>query len=118
MLRKLLRMRSGERHATSAYVYIVQCADGSYYTGLTHHEPTKRESEHNLGLDQTAWTYARRPVRLVWSEHFLSIIDAIETERRVKGWRREKKEALIRGAYTSLPMLASRAKGSRPRTSS
>ena len=103
---------------SGAFVYILRCADGSYYTGLTHHEPEKRVSEHNQGLDPTAWTYARRPVTLVWSEHFLRIVDAIETERRVKGWRREKKEALIRGEFLSLPALASRAKRSNPSTSS
>ena len=93
-----------------AFVYLLLCADGAYYAGLTRLEPQKRESEHNLGLDPHAWTYPRRPVQLVWSEHFLSIIDAIEMERRIKGWRRDKKEALIRGAYDVLPMLASRAK--------
>ena len=102
----------------SAFVYILRCADGSFYVGLTQHDPIKRQSEHNLGLDPTAWTYRRRPVNVVWSEHFERIVDAIETERRIKGWRREKKEALIAGRYELLPMLASRANRSKPTPSS
>ena len=64
--------------------------------------------EHNLGIDRTAWTHPRRPVTLVWSEHFERIVDAIEAERRIKGWRREKKEALVHGEWERLPVLASR----------
>jgi len=53
---------------SGAHIYILQCSDGSYYTGITRREPRERESEHNQGLDPTAWTFARRPVRLIWSE--------------------------------------------------
>ena len=101
----------------SAFVYILKCADDSFYVGLTQHDPIKRQSEHNLGLDPYAWTYRRRPVTLVWSEHFERIVDAIETERRIKGWRREKKAALIRGEYEALPRLASRAGRSKSESS-
>ena len=54
--------------------------------------------------------FTRRPVTLVWSAHVDNIVEAIATERRIKGCRREKKDALIRGAFGSLPGLASRAK--------
>lgn len=101
-----------------AFVYILRCADGSYYTGLTHRTPNEREGEHNAGFDLNAWTYARRPVTLVWSEHFERIVDAIDAERRIKGWRRAKKEAMIRGDFDALPRLASRARRSDPPTSS
>ncbi len=96
-----------------AYVYILQCADGGYYTGLTQRTPDERESEHNQGLDPAAWTFQRRPVTVVWSEHFDRIDEAIATERRIKGWSRIKKEALIRRDYERLPALASR-KGRAP----
>jgi len=94
--------------AALADVYILQCADGGYYTGLTQRTPDERESEHNQGLDPAAWMFRRRPVRLVWCEHFDRIDEAIATERRIKGWSRIKKEALIRRDYERLATLASR----------
>jgi putative endonuclease len=45
---------------------------------------------------------------LVYNQHFQRITDAIEAERQVKGWRREKKEALIRGDFRLLPALSRR----------
>ena len=97
-----------------AHIYILQCSDGSYYTGITRRESNERESEHNQGLDPTAWTFTRRPVRLVWSEYFERIDEAIATEQRIKGWSRAKKQALIRRDYDALPSLASRRRKSQP----
>ena len=77
-----------------ASVDIVICADGSYYAGLTRKEVETRVSEHNLGINAD-YTTRRRPVELVWSEHFELLTEAIATERRIKGWSRAKKEALI-----------------------
>ncbi|WP_424362724.1 GIY-YIG nuclease family protein [Methylocystis parvus] len=88
-----------------ANVYILLCADGSYYTGLTRNEVETRVSEHNLGIN-AEYTSRRRPVKLVWSEHFERLTDAIAMERQLKGWSRAKKEALIRGDYSALPALA------------
>ena len=93
---------------TDCYVYMVQCADGSYYTGVTRRTPEERESEHNQGLDPRAFTFSRRPVQLVWSEHFDRADEAVATERRIKGWSRVKKEALIRRDYDLLPLLSAR----------
>ena len=67
--------------------------------------------------DLKAFTYKRRPVVLVWGEHFDQIIDAIAWERRLKGWSRAKKEAVIRGDWDALPGL-SRSRNPRPSTSS
>lgn len=102
-----------------ASVYILLCADGSYYAGLTRKEVETRVSEHNLGIN-TDYTTRRRPVKLVWSEHFELLTEAIATERRIKGWSRAKKEALIRGDYEALPPLAARRnkKGSAKRSPS
>ena len=91
-----------------ASVYIVECSDGSFYTGLTRRAPDERVSEHNQGLDANCYTFARRPVRLVFSSHFDRLDEAIATERRIKGWSRAKKLALIRGDYDALPGLAAR----------
>jgi len=48
---------------------------------------------------------------LVWSEHFDQITDAIEAERKIKGWGRAKKEALIKGNWTEIKRLARRRAG-------
>ena len=90
-----------------ASVYILLCADGSYYTGLTRKDVETRVSEHNLGINAD-YTSRRRPVKLVWSAHFERLTDANAMERQIKGWSRVKKEALIRGDYAALPALAAR----------
>ena len=92
------------------WVYMLRCADGAYYVGSSRHEEVEtRVSEHQQGVYSTAWTRDRRPVVLVWAEHFETITDAIAAERRIKGWRREKKEALIGGDYDALPWLSKRS---------
>jgi len=53
----------------------------------------------------------RGPIKLVWSEHFEKITDAIAAERQIKGWSRAKKEALARGDWTSVQSLAHRRAG-------
>jgi putative endonuclease len=92
-----------------ASVYIILCADGSYYTGLTRKAVETRVGEHNLGIN-CDYTSRRRPVALIWSEHFERLTDAIATERRIKGWSRAKKEALMRGDFKALSQLSSRAR--------
>lgn len=89
----------------TAHVYILQCRDGSYYVGCTTKSPEARLAEHNRGL-LGGYTKARRPVRLVWSQEFARFDEAGAFERQLKGWRRAKKEALIRGDYASLRALA------------
>ena len=91
----------------SAWLYILRCADGSYYVGTTRDGLGKRLAEHQCGL-LGGYTARRRPVTLVFQERFERIEDATAAERQIKGWRREKKEALVRGDYEALPGLASR----------
>jgi putative endonuclease len=78
-------------------VYILECSDGSYYTGSTD-DINKRLWQHQQGVNASAYTYSRRPVKLVWTsaetQHFY---DALRWERQIKGWSRLKKQALIRG---------------------
>jgi putative endonuclease len=93
----------------SFHVYILRCADNSYYIGITRKDLTARIHEHATGLYR-GYTCSRRPVTLVWSHQFARLADAIARERQLKGWRREKKEALIRGDWTLLPTLARTAK--------
>ena len=99
------------------FVYMLLCADGSYYVCITRTGLEKRVSEHQTGKYR-GYTFTRRPVQLLWSESFLRLTDAIACERRIKGWRREKKEALVRGDYDALKALARTAKQPHPSTSS
>ena len=86
------------------WMYILQCADGSYYVGSTQNLE-KRLWEHNQGIG-SKYTARRRPVKLVFSQEFASIADAYEREKQVQSWSRAKREALIRGDYDALPDLA------------
>ena len=90
------------------WLYILLCADGSYYVGTTRGSLDRRFAEHQEGTFG-GYTARRRPVRLVYHQQFQRITDAIEAERQVKGWRREKKEALIRGDFDLLPALSRRS---------
>ena len=99
-----------------AYVYMLQCADGSFYVGnATSNDLSKRIAEHESGA-YPGYTYTRRPVRLVWSEHFDRITDAIAAERKLKGWSRAKKQALVRQDWSEVEQLSKRRAG-RPRSS-
>jgi putative endonuclease len=90
-----------------AWVYILRCADDSYYVGSYRGDDIEvRVSEHNYGTYPDAWTYKRRPVKLAWSQTFPRITDAIATEQQMKRWSRAKKEAVIRGDWSALPELA------------
>ncbi|SRR5271166_4269807 len=71
----------GSSELGGASIYILLCSDGSY-------------------------TFTRRPVKLVFSEHYERIVDAIAAERRIKGWSRAKKEAYMRGDFPTLVSLS------------
>lgn len=86
-------------------VYIVECSDGKYYTGITN-DINRRVEEHNLGVDSRAFTFKRRPVKLLFTAEFTIATLAIAFEKQLKGWGRKKKEALINGDYKALKELA------------
>ena len=88
-------------------VYILRCSDGSYYTGVTNNIE-RRPYEHNNGENIKAYTFSRRPVKVVFEEHFHDINQAIAFEKQIKGWRRAKKEALIKREWEKLPELSQR----------
>ena len=87
------------------YVYILLCADGSYYTGITSDYEARLDS-HQRGDDPKSYTFKRRPVKIVYLSDFSDIHDAISWEKHVKRWSRNKKEALIRGEWEKLPELS------------
>lgn len=102
----------------NAHVYILRCADGKYYVGSARGSLEKRVNEHNAGI-YGGYTKSRRPVQLAWSQTFVNITDAIAAERRLKGWRRTKKEALMRGDFELLRVLSrNRTEHPHPSTSS
>jgi putative endonuclease len=100
-----------------AFVYMLRCSDGSFYVGsATGDDLSQRIAEHQSG-GYPGYTWSRRPVELVWSEHFERITDAIAAERKLKGWGRAKKTALIGADWLSVQSLSRRRAG-RPRPSS
>ena len=76
------------------FVYIVECTDGFYYTGVTNNL-NRRIDEHNEGIDPKSYTFKRRPVVLKYWLCFTNVEKAIEWEKQLKGWSRKKKEALF-----------------------
>ena len=98
-----------------AFVYMLRCADGSFYVGsATGNDLTLRIAQHEAGTFE-GYTSLRRPVTLVWSEFFDRITDAIAVERKIKGWSRKKKEALIAGDWSSIQRVAKR-RGGKPKS--
>ena len=95
-----------------AYVYILECADGSYYTGSTI-DLERRLWQHENGLGAN-FTRKHRGARLVFCEESDSIRTAFEREKQIQGWSRAKKLALIQSRWNDLPVLAKR----KPRDSS
>jgi len=79
----------------SFYCYIVECADGSYYTGWTV-DPERRVATHNKGRG-AKYTRMRLPVKLVYVEEQTDIRTAMRRERAIKRMKREGKSKLIEG---------------------
>jgi putative endonuclease len=92
-----------------AWIYIVECSDGSYYTGSTI-DLERRLWEHNEGIAAN-FTKKRLPVKLVFAEQSDSIETAFLREKQVQGWSRAKKLALIEGRMGDLPGLSRHARG-------
>jgi putative endonuclease len=77
----------------SHYVYVLECADGSLYTGYTT-DPERRVEEHNDGTG-AKYTRGRTPVELVHLERFASRSAAMSREYAIKELSRAEKEALV-----------------------
>ncbi len=86
------------------YMYILLCADGSYYTGSTI-DLNRRIEQHQNG-EGANHTKKRLPVTLLYHEEYSRIDQAFNREKQVQGWSRIKKEALIEGSSNLLPELA------------
>lgn len=79
------------------YCYIVECADGSYYTGWST-DPQRRERQHNRGTG-SRYTRQRRPVHLVYVETQPDRSSAMRRERQIKTYSRAVKQKLMRGRH-------------------
>ncbi len=87
------------------FVYIVECSDGMYYTGVTNDLEIRIE-QHNAGIHSKSFTYKRRPVKLRYFLRFPDITKAIEWEKQLKGWSRKKKEALFKDDWEEIVRLS------------
>lgn len=86
------------------FMYILKCADESYYTGSTT-DLELRLTQHQNG-EGANHTRKRLPVLLVYYEEYQNIDEAFYREKQVQGWSRKKKEALIENRGDDLPLLA------------
>ena len=86
------------------WVYILKCNDDSYYTGHTDNLEARVGMHSNGGVD--GYTATRLPVKLIWSEQFFTRLEALEMEMKIKKWSRKKKEAMMRGDWNEVSVLA------------
>jgi putative endonuclease len=87
-----------------AWMYILECSDGSYYVGSTR-DLEARLFQHQQGKG-AKYTSRRLPVKLVYSEEYERVVDAYTREKQVQNWSRAKREALINENPDLLPKLA------------
>jgi putative endonuclease len=76
------------------FVYILKCADNTYYTGITNDLKRKIE-EHNSGTNRKSYTALRRPVKLIYCERFEDPVLAMAWEKRLRNWSRKQKEKML-----------------------
>ncbi|MCP4650897.1 MAG: GIY-YIG nuclease family protein [PVC group bacterium] len=95
------------------FVYMVECSDGTYYTGYTNDLP-RRIKAHNEGKSGAKYTRGRGPVKLVWREKYKELKSALRTERAIKGLTRLQKKLLVGGRR--LDKVLARAQRSRGNT--
>ena len=100
----------------NCYVYKLRCSDGSYRVGHTN-DLEHRLAAHERGAIE-GYALSRRPVELVFSDQFSTRLEAFHRERRIKGWSRARKEALIKGDWAGLVELSNRSSGGAPSTGS
>jgi len=89
---------------SKGYMYILECSDGTYYTGSTK-DINRRIAEHQ-SRHGAKYTRGRVPVKLVYYEEYSRIDEAFYREKQVQGWCRRKKEALIESRSNDLPFLS------------
>jgi predicted GIY-YIG superfamily endonuclease len=96
----------GNFKLNSFWVYILKCSDGSYYTGHTDNLENRIIQHQNSYFD--CYTSERLPVELVFHQEFSTRDEAFFAERKIKGWSRKKKEAMMKGDWKEVSRLAHR----------
>ena len=86
------------------FMYILECSDGTYYTGSTK-DLERRLIQHHSG-EGANYTANRLPVKLIYYEEYHRIDDAFYREKQIQKWTRKKKKALINGDEKLLSELA------------
>ena len=86
------------------WVYILRCADGSYYTGHTDNLEL-RLAQHQSG-EFDGYTATRKPVELVFTQECATREEVLRAEQQLKGWSRKKKEAMMRGDGAAVNQLS------------
>jgi len=76
------------------HVYILLCADGTYYAGYTG-DLARRIKQHRSGAIPRSYTKSRRPVKLVWASEFETKEEARAYEKKIKRWNTDRKESLV-----------------------
>ncbi len=99
-------MRFARTRPVMPFVYILKCADGSYYAGSTANLEM-RMAQHQTGYFK-GYTSSRLPVELVWQQEFPTVHDAFVCERQIKGWTCAKKAALICGDFDAIHEIVKR----------
>lgn len=92
------------------YVYLLLCADGTYYTGVTN-DLQRRIQEHKCGSNEHSYTSKRLPVEFKYYTSFTDVTQAISFEKKLKKWSHAKKLALINSEWEKLPNLAKKTFG-------
>ncbi len=86
------------------WVYILQCADRSYYTG--HTDDLEKRMGHHAAGTFGGYTATRLPVKLLWTQECATREQALAAEMQIKGWSRKKKEAMMRGDWDAVSIFA------------
>ena len=94
----------GNINFMKGYMYILECCDGTYYTGSTK-DLNRRLIQHQQG-EGANYTSKRLPITLVYYEEFDRIDEAFYREKQIQGWGHEKKKALVELRNDKLPLLS------------
>ena len=86
------------RHKHVYHLYILECEDGTYYTGTTSNLDLRLKQHFDGG--GANYTQKRRPKKVVYSKEFRNIFEARDRERQIKDWSQAKKKKLISGEWS------------------
>ena len=101
--RRIAPYRRIRRDNITFWVYILRCADASYYTGHTDNLD-HRIGEHHQGK-YPGYTSSRLPIKLAWQQECATREEALSAEMQIKKWSRKKKEAMMRGDWNEVSVL-------------